>query len=187
MVYADDVVLFSCSEKTLDEVTNHFKSSAEIKMLTLIEGFLGFTVPDIGHCMKLHNGPMVERLFKHFNLKNCRFAKTPLQPYTGLDLGKETGDVLTDETPYQQLLGALPHVAKTVRPVIAFCCELSSQIMREPTTLLCKTGRHVLCYLKQCPDIGICYRPGGANKIEAYSDANWGKKDRLESGSVEIC
>lgn len=60
MLYVNDVLLFFNSENFADEVTDHFSTQFEITISTTIDTFPGFTVVDEGHCMKLHDAPIIE-------------------------------------------------------------------------------------------------------------------------------
>lgn len=110
----------------------------------------------------------------HFNKENCKTAKTPSKAV--LDLSKDTCSVLTEETPCWQFIGALLHLAITVRLDIAFAVNHSSQFMHRPTTQLWKAEKTVPCYLKQCSNLGLYLRSGGTDVFEAYTDADCGQE-----------
>lgn len=174
VVYVDDIPLFGSSNGAIDKVVEHFKQHFEVRVDEHITKFLGFTIDDNGDSLKMHNSPMIKRLLDHFNMTDCNAAKTPLPD--GLDLSLGPQDVVSDATPYRQLIGSLLHLANTVRPDIAFAVGYLSRFMHRPTTQLWKAGKHVLRYLKGTKKLGLVFSSNASRVITAYSDADWGQE-----------
>lgn len=113
VVYVEDVFLVSNSTKLVMQMTDKFKSHFEIITVTKMYRYLGITVEDYEHYVKLHDAPMTERMLKIFKMENCRTVSTPLP--AGFNLNKNKGNPLTDETPYRQLINAIFHLAEVLK------------------------------------------------------------------------
>lgn len=119
-------VLVSNSQHALEEVGGKFFNRLEIRTSNKIEKFIGLTVEGKGADTKLHNGPMIKRLLKHFSMKNSEPAVSPLA--AGLDLSKHPGDLLRGQTQYRQLIGGPVHLLNTVRRDICHAVQYLSAL-----------------------------------------------------------
>jgi len=175
VVYVDDILLVSNSERGFEEIIWHFEKRFEIRIMKVVEKFLGFTVEDNGETVKIHNAPMVERLLNHFKMRDCKGASTPLA--CGVNLSHDESDVLAEATPYRQLVGSLLHLSNTVRPDICYATGYLSRYMHNPTNALWKAAKRVLRYLKQTPTMGLVYQISKDRKvISTFADADWGQE-----------
>lgn len=66
----DEILIFSNFTSSFDEVAKQFKRHFELRISKRIEKFVGLTVEDNRDSMKIKNAPMVERMFKQFNLED---------------------------------------------------------------------------------------------------------------------
>lgn len=158
----------------------YFKGTFEIRADNSIETFLGLSVVDEDECIRLHHAPVIERLVVQFKMKECETAPSQLQ--TGIDLNRDDGEVIADETPYTKLTGALLPLSSTVRPDICFAVGYLSRFMHRTTTHLWKSAKHILRYFRY-EDIGTVLLERGASKLEVYSDADW-EQERPSQKSV---
>lgn len=60
VVYVDDIVLILNKHSGIDYIVAKFSNTFEIWVSKTIERFLGLSIEDDGHVVKLHNKPMVE-------------------------------------------------------------------------------------------------------------------------------
>lgn len=76
-----------------------------------------------------------------------------------------------DETLYRQLIDALLHLASSIRLDIVYAVHYLYHFLQRPTTQIWKAIKPVLRNLKQCPDLGLSFQSGEAEKIEADFNA----------------
>lgn len=174
LVYVDDIVLLSSSKACKEKVIEAFEREFEMRVADRIDKFLGITIEDNGDTVKMHNAPMVDRILKYFNMTDCRAATTPLP--AGLDLSMGEKNEVTETTPYRTLVGALMHLANTVRPDIAFSVNYLARFMHKPTKKFWTAGKHILRYLQGTKSLGIVYSKKHEHKIKGFSDADWAQE-----------
>lgn len=83
-----------------------------------------------------------------------------------------TSKDLNNAKPFRQLIGALLHLANTVRPDIAFDVGYLSSFMHMAAGDLWRAGDQVLRYLIGTVDIGISFSTDDDEVVLEYSDAD---------------
>ena len=73
-----------------------------------------------------------------------------------IKLSTESGELLSDASVYQRLVGRLIYLTNT-RPDITFVVSVVSQFMHAPRTSHLDVVHHILRYLKTCLAIGLFY------------------------------
>lgn len=121
--------------------------------------FLRFSVKDRGDRIKLHNAPMVQWLLEFFKTDQCRPSRIPLP--LELDLSSDTSEKLGETTPYRPLVGALLHLAHTVRRDMSYAVGYLSHFLCSPTEQLWRAVKYVLRYLKGTGSPALVFRAGG--------------------------
>lgn len=144
VIYVDDKLMSDDSDSSLDLVVEYFKGAFEVRVDLNIRTFIGFSAQDSCNAKKIHNAPMIGLLLKAFGMQDCKLVKTPLPQ--GLDLKVDDTEMLSNTTPFRQLVGSLLHFSNTVRPDIAFAVGYLSRFMHTHTQMRCKAGKHVLRY-----------------------------------------
>lgn len=127
-----------------------------------------------GGNIKLHNGPVIKRLLKHFQRENCKPAVPSLS--AGLELSKNAEDVLTDPIPYRDLIGALLHFSNTVRSDICYVLNYLPRFTHNPTTAFYNLAKHVLRWIQITKFLGLWFHLGGEVCIRLYFGLDLGQK-----------
>lgn len=65
-----------------------------------------------GSEIRLHEGPIRNRVLKYSMVEDCKAVAAPLG--AGLHLKSSDGNKFTEKTPYRQLVGELMYLANTV-------------------------------------------------------------------------
>lgn len=89
-----------------------------------------------------------------------------------IKLTPEKGELLSDPSVYQRLIGKLIYLTIT-RPDICFSVQLLSQFMQNPTTTHLQAAKRVLRYLLGTLSQGILLASSSAAKLTAYCDSDW--------------
>lgn len=98
VVYVDDILMSSNSNKSINCLINYFKGSFEVRVESNVQTFLGFSVQDCGKSIELYNASMITRMLKAYRMQDCKPVETPL--FQGLDLANDKSKSLTGVTPY---------------------------------------------------------------------------------------
>lgn len=81
-------------------------------------------------------------------------------------------EVLTDQGPYQRLIGKLLYLTVT-RPDIAYSIQLLSQYLQQPKRSHMKAAQRIVRYIKNQPGRGLLLSSKAQHTVTAFSDADW--------------
>ena len=84
----------------------------------------------------------------------------------------EEGDLLSDPTVFQQLVGSLNYLTIT-RPDISFVVQQVSQFMQTTCHLHLAVVRRIIRYLRGSPGHGLFFPIGSPLRLVDYGDADW--------------
>lgn len=95
-----------------------------------------------------------------------------------LDRRKPDEELVTEEEwPQRRIVGALNHMARTVRPDISLATSEASRHLGNTAPRHVEACKRILYYLRGVPDIGLVYHGGqtvmNRNRFDTYSDSNW--------------
>lgn len=114
----DDILMEVKDNYFYEFVVGSFKLCFEVRVVEMSARFLGVSAEHNDGEMKLHGTRMIERLLRHCRVGKCTLMPTTLQPR--LNLSIDGDGLLTDATPYSQLVRLLLHSANKLQPEIAF-------------------------------------------------------------------
>uniref|UniRef100_A0A2N9EE62 Reverse transcriptase Ty1/copia-type domain-containing protein n=1 Tax=Fagus sylvatica TaxID=28930 RepID=A0A2N9EE62_FAGSY len=100
----------------------------------------------------------------------CRPASTPMDP--NLKLSVESGELLSNLSIYQRLVGRLIYLTNT-RPDLTFAVSVVSQFMHAPRTSHLDAVHHILRYVKTSPGLGLFYSAGHQSRLSCFTDADY--------------
>jgi len=103
-------------------------------------------------------------------MEKSNLSKNAIAP--GHKLIKDENGVKVDATKYKQIVGCLIYLAAT-RPDLMYVLSLISRFMKCPTELHMQAVKRVLKYLNGTINLGIMYKRGGSEKLEAYIDSDY--------------
>jgi hypothetical protein len=100
----------------------------------------------------------------------CRPASTPMDP--NLKLSVESGELLSNLSIYQRLVGRLIYLTNT-RPDLTFAVSVVSQFMHAPRMSHLDAVHHILRYVKTSPGLGLFYSAGHQSRLSCFTDADY--------------
>ena len=100
----------------------------------------------------------------------CRLASTPMDP--NLKLSVESGELLSNPSMYQHLVGRLIYLTNT-RLDLTFAVSVVSQFMHAPRTSHLDAVHYIFRYLKTSPGLGLFYSAGHQSRVSCFTDADY--------------
>lgn len=167
-LFVDDFFVFYNSKETCENLKSELKAKFNIKDLGQIKKCLGMNVTVNNDSISIDQKDFVETILKRFNMYNCKSSDTPME--NNLKLEKAT--TISQQYPYQQLLGALMYLCVLTRPDIAFAVSFLSQYNNCYSEIHWKHLKRVLKYLNKTKHYGLKYVKSNCNLI-GYVDADW--------------
>jgi histone deacetylase 1/2 len=119
LVYVDDIIVTSSSNKAIASLLQDLSSSFALKDLGDLHFFLGIEVKKFSQGIELTQEKYALDLINKVGLKNCKSLPTPLS--TSEKLSVTEGELLgpEDGTRYRSIVGALQYLT-LIRPDISF-------------------------------------------------------------------
>jgi histone deacetylase 1/2 len=119
LIYVDDIVVASSSQKAVDALLHDLGLDFALKDLGDLHYFLGIEVKKVHNGIILSQESYANDLLRRVTMQICKTVDTPLSVSEKLSL--TDGEVLSsdDSTNYRSIVGALQYITLT-RPDIAF-------------------------------------------------------------------
>jgi len=164
LIYVDDIIVASSSEKATEALLCDLKAEFALKDLGDLNYFLGIEVKKVREGILLTQQKYASDLLKRVNMVNCKPVSTPLS--SSEKLSAFQGEALgpKDATQYRSIVGALQYLTLT-RPDLSFAVNKVCQYLHTPTT-----SNWTTC----------C--------VSAFSDADWAGclDDRRSTGGFAV-
>lgn len=174
ILYVDDVLLVSPSEKIVLEIKQALSREFEMTDVGPVKCFLGMKIErDIEKkVMRISQRSYLESLLTRFGMEDCRPVSTPMEHRLRLEKGDEAKRI---DKPYRELVGCIMYVSMTSRPDLAAAANYFSQFQTCFNEEHWIHLRRVLRYIKGTLDVGLVYRADNEGQLpEVFSDADWG-------------
>jgi histone deacetylase 1/2 len=187
LVYVDDIIVTSSSNKAIASLLQDLSSSFALKDLGDLHFFLGIEVKKFSQGIGLTQEKYALDLINRVGLKNCKSLPTPLSTSENLSLIE--GELLgpQDGTRYRSIVGALQYLTLT-RPDIAFSVNKVCQFLHAPTTVHWSAVKIILRYISGTVSLGLTFRRSSSTLVSAFSDADWAGcvDDRRSTGAFAV-
>jgi histone deacetylase 1/2 len=187
LIYVDDIVVASSSEKAVDALLHDLGLDFALKDLGELHYFLGIEVKKVHDGIILSQEKYANDLLRRVNMQICKAVDTPLSVVDKLSL--TDGEVLSSEdaTRYRSIVGALQYITYT-RPDIAFSVNKVCQFLHAPTTVHWTAVKRILRYLRGTISLGLRLSRSSSTIISAFSDADWAgcPDDRRSTGGFAV-
>ena len=107
LVYVDDIIVASSSQKVVDAMLNDLMSDFALKDLGQLDYFLGIEVQQVSNGIHLSQGKYASDVLTRVGMVNCKPCATPLCTSEKLRIG--SGELLSpeDATRYRSVVGVL--------------------------------------------------------------------------------
>jgi histone deacetylase 1/2 len=183
LVYVDDIIVTSSSNKAITSLLQDLSSTFALKDLGDLHYFLGIEVKRFNQGIVLTQEKYALDLLNRVGLKACKALPTPLSASEKLSVTE--GELLgpEDGTRYRSIVGALQYLTLT-RPDIAFSVNKVCQFLHAPTTV----HWTILRYVSGTSQIGLTIRRSSSTLVSAFSDADWTGcvDDRRSTGGFAV-
>jgi histone deacetylase 1/2 len=172
LIYVDDIVVASSSEKAVDALLHDLGLNFALKDLGELHYFLGIEVKKVHDGIILSQEKYANDLPHQVNMQICKTVDTPLSVSDNLSL--TDGEILSgdDSTQYMSIVGALQYITLT-KPDIAFSVNKMCHFLHAPTTVHWTTTKRVLRYLRGTISLGLRLSKSSSTIMSAFSDADW--------------
>lgn len=170
LVYVDDMLLVTGSEKLIEQTTNALQQRFQITIDEDPQFFIGFEIKRNWEekIISLTQVKYIERMLKRFNMQDAYPQNTPME--VGLRL--EENENGSDDTEFRSMIGALLYLARGTRPDIAFAVNALSRAQASSTKMEKNYVRRVFRYLVGTKEFALTYTAAG-KKLDAYVDASY--------------
>ncbi|GBL72856.1 Retrovirus-related Pol polyprotein from transposon RE1 [Araneus ventricosus] len=177
LVYVDDIAIFVCNEKYMNEANCLIKSKFDVKDLGKLSKFLGIEFEMRNGNFIMHQKSYINKRRNIFgNIPNCKIL-VPLSPGIAIYDNKEH-DVLN--VPYRNLIGSLSFLESRTRPDIMFAVNFLSQFNNNPSI----THWNLIChYVLNTSNYEINLSRSESFALTAYTDASWAA-DKIDRKSI---
>jgi histone deacetylase 1/2 len=187
LIYVDDIVVASSSEKAVDALLKDLGLAFALKDLGALHYFLGIEVKKVHDGIILSQEKYASDLLQRVNMQICKTIDTPLSVSDKLSLSD--GEVLSgdESTRYRSIVGALQYITLT-RPDIAFSVNKVCQFLHAPTTVHWTAVKRILRYLRGTISLGLRLSKSSSTVVSAFSDADWAgcPDDRRSTGGFAV-
>jgi histone deacetylase 1/2 len=147
LVYVDDIIVASSSQKATDKLLKDLQDDFALKDLGDLHYFLGIEVRRTQEGLVMSQQKYASDILTRAGMRNCKPVDTPLS--TSEKLSLTDGDPLgaDDSTNYRSMVGALQYLTLT-RPDICFAVNKVCQFLHAPTTVHWSAVKRILRYVR---------------------------------------
>jgi hypothetical protein len=180
-VYVDDLIILSKNMANITYVKSRLCAQYPMKDLKDVKNIIGMQVSVTEGNVCISQNKYIDALISRFNLVNAYNTYTPMKhniTYTK-DMNIDTdSNVILDDIPYRQALGALLYTVQCTRPDIAFAVSKLSSYMNGYNLAHWHGVEDVLKYLKTTKHYSLCYKrhhdKKKRNVLIGFCDSDWG-------------
>ncbi|GJP55917.1 hypothetical protein CLOM_g14932, partial [Closterium sp. NIES-68] len=160
LVYVDDILLFSSSDKEIDGVQRKLTEQFKCKSLGEARYYLGMHIERDTErgWIKLHQGQYIHTLAEKYSLQEEQTVVTPLpSEFKLIKAAEGEGVECEDQRQFQSMVGSLLYAAVHTRPDISFAVGQLARVVQNPTEEQYGAAERVVRYLKSYPTVGVKY------------------------------
>ena len=178
LVYVDDLIVMSTSERELGTVVNCLKELYEVRVSDNADFFLGVQLEwkrgtdGQSQLLRLSQPLYTRSVLRRFGMCGSRPAITPMVESFFTGLASEEDKSAVSAELYQQMIGSLLYLALRTRPDILAPVLILARFQKAPTAYCHRGVKRVLRYLNGTTDLVICYSASGLAMI-AHVDSDY--------------
>lgn len=172
LVYVDDIIVSSSSEKATSALLQDLNQEFALKDLGDLHFFLGIEVKKVNDGLVLTQEKYASDVLRRVGMSDCKPVNTPLS--ISEKLSSQGGALLgpNDSTQYRSIVGALQYLTLT-RPDISFSVNKVCQYLHAPTTDHWAAVKRILRYIKHTVKLGLQINKSSSLLVSAFTDADW--------------
>lgn len=169
LIYVDDIVFTGNNSSAMDDILKALQQEFSLKDLGRLHYFLGIETTYHKTGIHLSQAKYISDLLKKANMAGAKAVHTPMPTKPPL---QSSSELLSDATPYHQLVGSLQYLTIT-RPDIIFAVNKVAQYMHAPTRDHLIAVKRILRYLIHTPTDGIFISNQTKPSLQAFTDSDW--------------
>jgi len=170
LVYVDDIAIASNDSVAVNSLIGILNDRFCLKDLGELKFFLGLEIARSTKGISISQRKYSLEIIQDAGLLASKPVLFPM--VQNLKLSRDVGTVLSDPTPYRQLIGRLLCLTIT-RPDLAYSVQTLSQFMDSPRQPHLDAAYRVLRYLKSAPGQGLFFSAESDFRLKAFCDADW--------------
>ena len=177
LLYVDDIILFTKTEKEMNMIKNLLKQKYNMKELGKLEWYLGIQVTQDDQSIKLNQQLYIKNILKKFNMENCKTVNTPMEGNLKLtnDMRPTTNQEKEEikNIPYRSAIGSLNYLSTCTRPDISFAVSEVAKFNENPGIEHWKAVKRIMRYLKGTINQELIYKRSDSIELTGFADADW--------------
>jgi histone deacetylase 1/2 len=187
LVYVDDIIVSSSSNKATSALLQDLGAAFALKDLGELHYFLGIEVKKQNGDIILTQQKYALDLLAKVGMRDSKVASTPLSASDKLSAFEGNPLGPNDSSRYRSIVGALQYLTLT-RPDIAFSVNKVCQYLHAPTTVHWTAVKRILRYITGTASLGLTFRKSPSTLVNAFSDADWAGcvDDRKSTGGFAV-
>ena len=178
--WVDDVII-ATNDPHIDELKKLLKSKGfSITTFEELNWYLGLSITqNTDGSVTIDQSAYIDNMLHTFGMTDAHAVSTPLPPEGMLPIDVDSPTIDTKVVPYRSLIGALSHLGRFTRSDILFATFYFARFQREPKQAHWIGAKRILRYLKGTANRKIHITRGTTQnlQLEAFTDADWGKKE----------
>ncbi|XP_048618201.1 uncharacterized protein LOC111207841 isoform X2 [Brassica napus] len=171
LVYVDDLIISGNSSPSITSFKSYLSTCFHMKDLGPLKYFLGLEVARSPDGIYLCQRKYTLEIITECGLLGCKPAGSPMDQ--NHQLGRATGDFLSDPEQFRRLTGRLIYLLAT-RPDLAYSVHILSQFMQKPREEHWLAALKTVRYLKGTVGQGVLFRAEPTFSVTGWCDADWG-------------
>ncbi|XP_071705244.1 uncharacterized mitochondrial protein AtMg00810-like [Rutidosis leptorrhynchoides] len=184
LLYVDDIVLVTSSEKLRQRIMTMFSHEFAMKDLGPLHSFLGISVTRSAEGLFLNQHAYTKEIIMRAGLSNCNAATTPVD--TCGKTSSKSGKSYSNPTKYRSLAGALQYLTFT-RPDISYAVQQVCLHMHDPKDIHMLALNRIVRYLQGTPSLGLHIHRSRTPSLVAFTDADWGGSPDTRRSTSGYC
>jgi histone deacetylase 1/2 len=187
LVYVDDIIVASSSQKATGALLKDLEKEFALKYLGNLHYFLGIEVNKLGDGLKLSQERYAADVLQRAGMHKCKAIDTPLSSTKKLSVTEGEPLGTEDATRYRSIVGALQYLTLT-RPDISFSVNKVCQFLHAPTSVHWSAVKRILRYIQGTLKLGLKISPSRSTMVSAFSNADWAgcPDDRRSTGGFAV-
>jgi len=187
LVYVDDIIVASSSQKATGALLKDLEQEFALKDLGNLHYFLGIEVNKLGDGLKLSQERYAADVLQRVGMHKCKAIDTPLSSTEKLSVTEGEPLGTEDATRYRSIVGALQYLTLT-RPAISFSVNKVCQFLHAPTSVHWSAVKRILWYIQGTLKLGLKISSSRSTMVSAFSDADWAgcPDDRRSTGGFAV-
>jgi hypothetical protein len=176
IIYVDDLVLATNSNKLKIFIENTLEDNYKITKLGEVKSILGMDISRNEDYLKISKPHYIDTKVKLFGQENAKEQRVPM--VQGFKLQKFDGKI-DKNYPYRSMIGSLMHIANSCRPDISYAVGYLSRFSNYFNESHWNAGMKIIRYLRDTRDNSLIYKRKitDENELIGYCDASFSQED----------